>query len=182
MASLRDWANPFLEQAREDLRAARAARAAPPPGCPSTFCMLLQMTFEKLGKAAFARDRSNLQAPEPPHSHQTVSRLLGNLERAPGGFTLKGITSDKDRARIFSAIRELENAHPDTVKKNMVSHGFPQSPQLEFPWKNPTSGVIEWPARHLPIALRVNDPRDRIGADLLKFAEALESQFDVLFP
>jgi hypothetical protein len=48
----RDWADPFLEQARADLRAAQAAYAAQ---CESTFCMLLQMTFEKLAKAAFAR-------------------------------------------------------------------------------------------------------------------------------
>ena len=47
----RDWANPFLEQAREDLRAAEAAYNAT---CESTFCMLLQMTYEKLAKAAFA--------------------------------------------------------------------------------------------------------------------------------
>ena len=41
-----------MEQAREDLVAAQAAYGA---GCESAFCMLLQMTFEKLAKAALLR-------------------------------------------------------------------------------------------------------------------------------
>ena len=48
MPQPRDWADPFLQQAREDLRAAQVAYSA---ACESTFCMLLQMTFEKLAKA-----------------------------------------------------------------------------------------------------------------------------------
>jgi hypothetical protein len=178
MATLRDWANPFLEKAKEDLRAARAVYGA---GSPSTFCMLLQMTFEKLGKADFARSTKSPQITEPPHSHQTASRLVLLLERAPGGLALKGIETDKDRGRVFAAVRELENAHPDTVNKG-VQRGLARWPQLEFPWENPSSGAIEWPAQHLPIARRASDPRERLGADLLKFADALVMQFNMLFP
>lgn len=43
----RDWADPFLEQAREDLKAAWAVQSAQ---SASTLCMLLQMVFEKLAK------------------------------------------------------------------------------------------------------------------------------------
>ena len=50
MPTARDWAEPFLEQAREDLRAAEVAYDAK---CDSSFWMLLQMTFENLAKAAF---------------------------------------------------------------------------------------------------------------------------------
>jgi HEPN domain-containing protein len=56
------------EQAQEDLRVAQAAFAA---GCESTFCMLLQMAYEKLAKAAFAR-----QGNPPTRTHDGASRLL----------------------------------------------------------------------------------------------------------
>ena len=45
MATDRDWADAFFAQAKEDLTAAQAAFDV---GVPSTFCMLMQMVFEKL--------------------------------------------------------------------------------------------------------------------------------------
>ena len=164
----RDWANPFLEQAREDLRAAEAAYNAT---CESTFCMLLQMTYEKLAKAAFAR-RGLL----PTRTHDGASRLLLLLGRDPAGPRLPGY-----QGRVLDAVRELENAQPAIVSR-AVRQGAPQSPQLEYPWENPTSNAVEWPARHLAIVQRVRDPRQRIGADLLKLAHAIDAQFDTLFP
>ncbi len=165
----RDWADPFREQAAEDLRGAQASYRA---GCASTFCMLLQMAFEKLAKAAFAR-----QGNQPRRSHGAASRLLLLLARAPGGPQLPGYTGP-----ILAAVGELEGAQPAVVANAIRNFGMVQYPQLEYPWENPSTGVIEWPARHLPIAIRVADPRQRIGADLLKFACALEHQFDQLFP
>jgi hypothetical protein len=165
MPAPRDWADPFLEQAREDLRAAQAAYTA---ACESTFCMLLQMTFEKLAKAAFARQGTALT-----HSHDGASRLLLLLALAPGGSTLPG-----NQSRLFAAVRDLENAQPSIVKHS----GVPQYPQLEYPWVNPASNLVEWPARHLPIAQAVRDPRQRLGPDLLKLANAMSVQFNTLFP
>jgi HEPN domain-containing protein len=170
MATARDWAAPFLAQATDDLRAAQATYLSK---VPSTFCMLMQMTFEKLAKAALARQRI-----QPPQSHQVASRLLLLLERTPGGTSLPGVSI----ALVFAAVRDLENAQPDVVSNAMRNHGVPQYPQLEYPWESPTSGAIEWPAQHLPIAHRIADPRDPIGPQLLKFAKALEAQFDNLFP
>jgi HEPN domain-containing protein len=164
-----DWADPFREQAEEDLRAAQASYTH---GCESAFCMLLQMVFEKLAKAAIAR-----RGTDPPHSHQVASRLLLLLARTPGGPQLPRYGD-----RVLSAIKELEDAHPSVVRNAMRNFGVAQYPQLEYPWENPHTGAVEWPSQHLPIAQRVRDPRQRIGADLLKFASALAHQFDTLFP
>jgi hypothetical protein len=168
MPQPRDWADPFLQQAREDLRAAQVAYSA---ACESTFCMLLQMTFEKLAKAAFAR-----QGAAPTHSHDGASRLLLLLGRTPGGPALPGY-----KGRVLAAVQELENAQPAIVSRN-VRNGVPQYPQLEYPWANPVSQLVEWPAVHLPITQATRDPRQRLGPDLLKFAHAISSQFNALFP
>lgn len=165
----RDWADPFLVQAREGLRAAEAAYDA---SCESTFCMLLQMTYEKLAKAAFAR-----RGLQPTRTHDGASRLLLLLARDPAGPRLPGY-----QGRVLDAVRELENAQPAIVSRAMRVDGAPQYPQLEYPWENPVTGFVEWPAHHLPIAQRVRDPRQRIGADLLKFAHAIDARFNALFP
>jgi hypothetical protein len=83
---------------------------------------------------------------------------------------------------VFSAIRELENAQPAVVANAVKTQSVPQYPQLEYPWENPATGAVEWPGQHLSIAKRVADPRDPIGPQLLKFAKALEAQFNTLFP
>jgi hypothetical protein len=58
----------------------------------------------------------------------------------------------------------------------------PYLEQARIPWESPSTGEVEWPARHVPIVRRVRNPRERIGADLLKFAHALDVQFNTLFP
>jgi len=174
--SLRDWAVPFLDLATADLAAARACSGT--SGCSATFCMLLQMTFEKLGKAAIAR-RTPLAAglQEPPHSHQTASRLLELLLRSPGGAAVT------PSASVRAAVVDLENAHPDVAKPNAnLQPPKPQWPQLEFPWIDPESGTVKSPTTDLPIVRRIGDPSDRIGVLLLKFADALVKDFNTLFP
>ena len=123
MPAPRDWADPFFAQAREDLKAAQAAYLAK---IPSAFCMLMQMTFEKLAKAALARKHI-----QPPNSHHVASRLLQYLERTPGGTSLPGVLI----APVFAAVRDLENAQPAVVRAAMHAHGVPQYPQLEYPWE-----------------------------------------------
>jgi len=75
--------------------------------------MLLQMTFEKLGKAAFTR-RTPLTAghAEPPHNHRTASTLLDLLRRSPGAAPIAPSPA------VYAAVVELENAHPDVAKPN----------------------------------------------------------------
>jgi hypothetical protein len=98
--------------------------------------MLLQMTFEKLAKAAFAR-----QGAAPTRSHDGASRLLLLVGRTPGG-PLPGY-----QGRVLQAVRELEDAQPAIVARS-VRAGAAQYPQLEYPWENTQTHLVEWPAAH----------------------------------
>jgi hypothetical protein len=145
---------------------------------PATFAMLLQMTFEKLGKAAFAR-RTPLNAghSEPPHNHKTASELLQLLLRTPGGASVAPTRA------VLAAVAELECAHPSNAEADPKA--VPprlQSPQLEFPWRDPATGSVLSPANGLPIVRRLTDPQNQIAPSLLKFGDALVKQFNTLFP
>ena len=169
MATDRDWADAFLAQATEDLTAAQAAFDA---DVPSTFCMLMQMVFEKLAKAAFAR----AGAPAPQR-HQVAARLIAVLRRTPGSAAIM-----IGGPHSLHAVEELENANPSVVADAVRRCLATQYPQLEYPWLNAATNQVEWPGKHLPIARRVADPEDPVAANLLKSARAFVKHFDTLFP
>lgn len=174
-----DYAKPFLEQASEDLRAAQSlievlqhgnnATSQRKHGAPSTFCMLLQMSFEKLAKAVRAR-----QGREPIREHLVVTTFLLNLARDRWRLAQISIGPDAVMQGIFQFIRELENAHPQ--------RGDDKAPQLEYPWVDATTGVVCCPARDLHLCRRVTDPRDKVAAKTMKFGAALIDKFDLLYP
>ncbi len=165
MATPREWADPFLEQAREDLRAAWAVSTA--GGSPSTLCMLIQMVFEKLAKAAYARSGQVV-----PKTHQIVAYLFNILLRDPVGKSLL-----QDNPNVQQFVEALENAQPSIAGKQA-----PVWPQLEYPWEDTSSGAVHYPARHLWLVRRVEDPKDRIVADCLIVASALEKQLTTIVP
>lgn len=174
--TLRDWAAPFLAMATSDLAAAKGCCSI--TYCTPTFAMLLQMTFEKLGKAAFAR-RTPLSAGNttPPHNHQTASTLLRLLRLSPGGTSLAPSND------VSLAVVALESAQPALAKAK--PNELPptlQAPQLEFPWLDTDTGKVMSPAQDLAIVRRLSDPKDRISALLLKFATGLLENFDTAFP
>lgn len=78
MASEREWAGAYLEQARADLGAANALAAS--GVAPSCLAMLLQMVFEKLGKAALLRTGS-ARIEDVTTTHVTARRVLLMLRR-----------------------------------------------------------------------------------------------------
>jgi len=169
VATNRDWADAFFAQATDDLTAAQAAFDA---GVPSTFCMLMQMVFEKLAKAAFARSGA-----PAPQRHQVAARLIAVLRRTPGSAAVM-----IGGSHTLSMVEELENAHPAVVADAVRRGSTAQYPQLEYPWLNPATNQVEWSGRHLPIARRVADPEDPVAANLLKSARAFVKHFDVLCP
>ena len=164
-APIRDFSRPYLEQAREDLRAARLLYGA--NCCPSTLCMLLQMVFEKLAKADYCQ-----YAPKLPTTHQAASRLFASRSRDSAGNRLL-----QPSRNVRQFIVELENAHPSLAGKQT-----PTWAQLEYPWEDTASGGVLYPARDLYLARRVGNPKDRIAADCLKFATALEKQLTTIVP
>lgn len=162
----RDWAFPFLEQAGEDLRAAWVL-AAQPSSSPSTLCMLIQMVFEKLAKAAFAQSGQVV-----PRKHQVATRLFLILKRHPSGSSLLNTYPNVEQFVIA-----LENAHPA-----VAGIQTPQWPQLEYPWEDTTTGTVQFPAHHLYLVHRVQDPKDLIALQCLKFASAMEKQLFIIIP
>jgi hypothetical protein len=160
----RDWALPFLEQARADLA---VAWAIPANTRGSTFCMLLQMVFEKIAKAGFARSGQVVA-----RSHQVAARFFPVLQRRPGGVKL---LRENGAAQQF--VLQLEAAQPSIAR----AQPHP-GPQLEYPWDDPTLGSVCWPEADLPLVRRVRDPRDRIALDCLRFAGALEKELFTLIP
>lgn len=163
-ATPRDWSDPFLEQAREDLR---VAWSLPAERRGSTFCMLLQMVFEKLAKAAYARSGAVV-----PHTHKAASHLFEVLLRHPAGVE---ILRTSPGVREFVA--QLEDAQPSVAGK----HAQP-CPQLEYPWDDPAHGTVFFPERDLGLARRTRDPQDRIALDCLRFASAIEKHLPTLIP
>lgn len=159
MASTSDWAAGYLAQARADLNAARILGAQE----PSVLAMLLQMTFEKLAKAALLRSRA-ISIAKACSSHKAASQMMRVLKRQR-----RGPTGDWQQA--FRVVTELEQAHP----------ALAAGAQLEYPWEGP-GGEIRWPADHLSIAAELGSPKKRLGAQILQFARRLSDEFDQVFP
>jgi hypothetical protein len=163
-AAPRDWSDPFLEQAREDLK---AAWAIPVGASPSTLCMLLQMVFEKLAKAAYARSGHVV-----PHTHQAATHLFAVLLRHPAGTAILQAAPN-----VQQFVAELEAAQPSIAGRQAQP-----CPQLEYPWEDPVGNTVYYPARDLPLARRVRSPTDRIAVDCLKFASSVEKQLTTIIP
>ncbi len=166
MATDRDWATAFLEQAHADLLGLKAMGSA----SPSAAAMLWQMVFEKYAKAALLRQRSVPRATVTT-SHKAASRMLQSLRRQKTMFAALG--GAKVWEDVLWVIVALETAHPQLAP--------PEGPQLEYPWEN-AHGDIQWPARDLQVARALGDSRRGLAPRLLRFAELLGQQFDGMFP
>ena len=128
--------------------------------------MLLQMVFEKLAKAAFARAGSPF-----PTKHEACGYLFKVLRRSPVGLkALTGMTG----AEAF--VVQLELAQPAVVKKSGRN-----SPQLEYPWEDET-GTVRTPELDLSLARRGRDPKNLIGLRCLQLASALEKELWSIIP
>jgi hypothetical protein len=129
--------------------------------------MLLQMVFEKLAKAAYARSGQVV-----PHTHRAASHLFAVFLRRPGGITLL-----QGSQNVQQFISELGGAHPQLAKAQ------PQPwPPLEYPWEDPAGGITYYPEHDLGLCRRVRDPQDRIALDCLRLASAIEQQLFAITP
>ncbi len=170
MATNTEWALGYLEQAKEDLRALEMLSAAPgeAKADPSVICMLLQMVFEKAAKGALLKF-TKTTAKDLIGSHRAATTFMVMLKRE---HKLLARIEEKKPRRVLSLlpyVRELEEANPSIAwdKKNRVQ----LRPQLEYPWEDPATGAIRWPAKNLPIANRMRHPNDLIGGRLIKLAQ-----------
>src|ERR1039458_3166500 len=150
-AAPRDWAVPFLEQAKADLAAAEFLASQGAHHHPSTLCMLIQMVFEKLAKAALRRGGEPIK-----NIHEVLGKFLPTLKAKPS-LTPPTFTSAVERF-----ILDLEQATPQIANKT-------GGEMLEYPWEDASRRVC-WPARDLSLARQVASPADLTAAACLKCA------------
>lgn len=166
MATARDWADAYLQQALADLAGAQAMEGA----SPSTLAMLLQMVFEKYAKAALLR-AGTLSLKEVRTSHKAASKLLRIL-RGNKAFA-RSLGGAKVWEDVLGLIGELEDAHPQLASKG--------APQLEYPWED-ARGNIQWPARDLHIARMLVKQSSGLRGRVLRFVKTFGERFDAMFP
>lgn len=167
MATDRDCADAYLAQARIYFRAARLAGTQ----VSSTFAMLLQMAFEKFGKAALLRSGSIVLVTAKT-SHEAASRMVAAMRLQKGLMVSMGGPHVWHAA--FEVVEALENARPQ------IAGRATGTPQLEYPWET-AAGVIQWPERDLAIAAKLANPRSNLATHLRDFATKLDHHFDVIF-
>jgi len=172
MATSREWGEAFLEQAKEDLMAAEAVAGA--KDAPATLCMLLQMVFEKVAKAAFLV-RGMQYSQIRGKGHKAASDYALIIKRQPRMLATLG---GEHWRGWLPVIKELEEASPSIA----FNGGVQLRAQLEFPWEDPAVGTIRVPARDLPIIHRIKNPVDRTGPKLMMLARALVNRFSEMNP
>ncbi len=156
----REWAEAYLKQAEEDLKAAKILQLA----APSVFCMLMQMTFEKAAKAILLR-KKELQLETAVKSHSAASRLIRILKEHRKFLPLTDNGKHYLWKDVLPIVVELERAQPSLAKKGM--------PILEYPWEDKQGNVL-CPASSFPMNARLSGARTT-APRLLKFATLLLS-------
>ncbi|HTE19303.1 MAG TPA: hypothetical protein VK689_13095 [Armatimonadota bacterium] len=166
MASERDWANGYYQQALADMNAARVLQGQE----PSVLAMLLQMLLEKLAKAALLRS-GLIPVARATQSHAAASALVQQLWRNRRACERLGFKPEVVRFNLAPIVEQLERSHPQFAQGG---------PSLEYPWETP-SGEVQWPAAHLEVARKFR-PRSLQGQMLFEFASRLCDRFEQVFP
>lgn len=157
------WSKAFISEAKDNLRAA-SLLALNVSEAPSTFATLLQMTFEKLAKA-YLLIESQGTVESIQTSHRAASDAFGYLRRHDEDYEVLerlGLKNMRSWRAALQLISELERAHPSLAPQG--------SAQLEYPWEDPVSGEVRWPAAHLALLERLCDPNARLAQQLLHLA------------
>lgn len=141
MATRADWGNGFLDCASQDLEATKRMIATSSTGLPmGSLAMLVQMVFEKLGKAYLFKHSITTQS--QILRHDAGSRALTHIRQnsnwlgvpAPSSFPWKG---------VLRVIKDLESANPSVAKRSGITGC------LEFPWEDSSTRAIQVPHRNL---------------------------------
>ena len=176
----------FLHQAIEDYQAAallltylltpkhsvhqehsRFSIAVPFRGTP--FFMLLQMSVEKLAKAAYCKVRG-LDGKLPPKDHDIILFLKAVLVRNPNFLGFEGRHSDT----FDFLLKELNPKQPAIAA--------PHEENLEYPWLD-RHGRVKCPAEHLSLTAKyLNNALNRNIVVYMKEIKELLESFGQLFP
>lgn len=167
MATERDWATGYREQAKADLRAAEALAGT----SPSVVAMLLQMAVEKAAKAGLLRS-GQTTVDDAERTHAAARRLVMHVAGRPELCRRLGVDPATVRHQVAPLVSELERHQPTFAGK--------RNPNLEYPWETASAGV-QWPDAHLQLALRIR-PDTIEWRYLTRFLRDLIDRLDQLFP
>lgn len=163
------WDNAYLEQARSDWEIYQMLTKYSYPACHELH--YLQMTTEKVGKAALLR--RGVPLPEVRRTHRAFVRSLQNASRNRGLQRVLGINARQLHAHITGILpiaHQIERLAPALA-------GDGANP--EYPWEEPTTGDVYSPASYrFPVTQSLNQPN---GRKLLRLIHILLEQFDRFF-
>lgn len=158
-----EWSTGLLAVASEDLGAARVLLAAGEH--PAVWCMLLQMAFEKIAKAAIARSDEQCFR-KVRLSHSVLSRFFAILDRQ-----LSAIEFPRHEFKIAkSTLLSIERAHPALARGG---------PHLEYPWED-EQGVYT-PHKDLALLSELTDSKNLHANIVVRFGFVLLRRFEQLF-
>ncbi len=140
---------------------------------PPTFCMLLQMAFEKIGKAAAIRNES-VSIDEVQKSHEAVQVLVRQFRTSRTSVDLLDEKTADVMGVILKVLEDLERVHPS------VQEG---GPHLEYPWEELRGGHAKVckPSTDLPVVQYLSKPESNLGQVMLTFGQAVFDNFDSIF-
>jgi hypothetical protein len=167
VATEAEWASAYLDQAQVELEAARQAID------PSVRAMLLQMTFEKLAKAALLKNGQwSIARAQETHRGAThmMTQLLTRRSLSVLGYNRHVV--ERVLKPLVDALEELQPAIARSLGRNA-------GPWLEYPWSTPQNSVTS-PRRSLP-GLEHYQGRSIRVAQLMRFADVLVLKHDSLF-
>lgn len=166
MITSSQWADAYLNQARSDISAAYVLLSE-----PQAFCLMLQMTFEKLAKAVLLKaDVRSYQ--EVRTTHVAVVTSIRAIRRQKKSLDKFADMPESKWNELMDLICELERANP-SVSTN--------GPHLEYPWEDKSAGKhrIAMPATDLPVLQKVTQRGDPML--LLRLADNIAREFDSIF-
>ena len=175
------WSEAFFAQARQDfLLAMLGAQEISKHG--ASVCMLLQMFFEKYAKAVFC-SMNNGQL--PPRNHRTAKTFLSVLR---GSSKYSKFKKNSNNSSIqatnrrfldfFDFISKLEALQPSNANSGKTED---DTPQLEYPWKHPSSTVFNSPCDDLDIIHEIENPQSRLFTKILPIAQSLINDFPIFY-
>lgn len=162
------WDNAYLSQARSDWETYQVMVKNACSACHQLH--YLQMTTEKLGKAALLR--SGIPLDNVRGTHRAFVRFLQLSSRSR---TLQG--EFRMNARQLQAY--IQGLLPIADQIERLAPALAQNgPNAEYPWEVPTGQVLIPASYSFPVALNL---RERNGRKFLQFIKILLDKFDHLF-
>jgi len=163
------WANAYLEQARSDWATYQVIVKNTCAACHELH--YLQMTTEKLGKAALLRS-GTVSVDRLGRTHKAFVSFLQlaarnhNLQR---GFSMRGQQLRLHIQGVLPIAHQIERLAP-TLSQD--------GPNAEYPWKTPSGEVLAPACYVFPVAEELRGPE---GRKLLKLIQIILNRFDVYF-